>query len=1630
LIAPSAPARKKSKALARSLHLPTPALSTSPEQATVSKNVSALQQNNDLPLVKQQVLVELPPRPPYEYEEVLDPPSKRRKLESGQQLPEVVIHYRAQKEEDEAALSKFQDFLSEIFDASDRLQPDTSTSHAPQTSRYFDEADYANEGGPRLATKIHSKLQNAIKKLAHSNKFREIPPDDVKRLQKMCEGPILQAQTINMLVGDEPSEEDVNLWRTNILSAENGLTSACTLVWTILGSIENKELCPEDMVQCLPILLTNVFENSAIPIVEARSSGRSSGLFKLASGMKDLLTRLLHQGRKLLALMADLCLQMESEETTITRIEYLATQLIFVESSYTEKDSVLGVQLYEMVRKAAMEALAKIFSKFSDQRQSILDEILSSLQKLSTTKQGARQFKLLEGKNIQLVSALVMQLVQTVASEEPSRPGRVNSVSRRQTNEARATVGSDEEDSASESQLEDATDQSFSLQELKEKVIKLHQKAVESGNYIINYFVQRAKLSTKTGDQPHRNLLDLFAEDMINVLGSPDWPAAELLLWILARHMLAILNDERSAATPKNMALELLGWMGSAISNLLVSVKSLSESIAQQDDSVSQFLTDLADDQLRGSLRVEDTISETGPYRITLDYIRGRDQNNWQLKTAYGYYLTGWAKTYFSVMENAEDQQSIESDQFSKILLRATSDATWLETDNALPDISPHQARLAYLLTITTTSFCKTFDVIVRVLLQSLTSDQAKMRSRSLKSVISMLEADPKLLDRDVGVMNVIFRRASDSSPMVRDNALSLIAKCMSLRPALEEDATRVILERCQSDSAIGVRKRCLGLLKDISIRSSKTMAKASIARAFMNRLNDPEESVAALAQQTLVEIWLSPLLSSGQDANNSAKSEVAYKELAGLIVKTVNTTESTGTSDLLPRLEQFCRSALKDSTRSLRSVFNIFSHVVDTLFDRILNGADQITKHDQRALLSTLEALARANSSLVKPEQLQALQPYIQNLSTDDDLFFFRSVVVIYRCVLPQLADKTLLRNIQNDLMKAVSRLGRAELNEAISCLWTIDRVLHNTERLVKLTMSLLKNISATRMPAFNEASHDESFSSDIIRRLRSYLRIAGSVGKYCDLEGFANSFRDIFPSWKGTSVVGLMVDLICPLTTTKQPSALRLEALHSLASICQTWPGQFNKETIRKSFSEILDKGPSELQYIALTNFLEFFKAREAASESALSSQNGSDGDGTGRLEGSLKASDQDGAAALIAQHFLSHVIRISTSGNDQVDMPAIEVIASINRQGLVHPKECAGALVALETSPRPLLSKIAYESHLLLHQQHETMFEREYMRAILEAYVYQRDVVKDTLGAKVRPFVPKLSSLYDIVKTSNSRYIRKFLKNLVARAAVDLADLNIADETADQVIFSRFVAQNLAYFEYGKLDELVHAISYIESYVGKTGAEIAQAIEAQVVGSTIGLQDVSQGTDAVDDAATLPTRVVEPTILRRLTMAAMILTILWETRTHLRRQYGITGAVREPDGKSKDAKELSKIPTKVHGITGERFWDSVQDVMTSLNSEEAMVRQCRDFAILMTVDDEVKVAAEGDEMRESYSASVDPEPKLQPMVNGSKKPRGPGKRKSAASANSTPKKRGKPSLNGRRRSKSNFDSDDDSD
>lgn len=606
---------------------------------------------------------------------------KKRNLSAGGDDNLASIRLRAQKEEADAALVRLQDILHEIFEAEDQFDPGVYDNAPDRSNMVFTSPQLLEVNGPVLSSDSHARFQKAIKKVVSFNRLQDIPSDYLSRVQKLCERPIIAAQAADLKLEDASDESATNDWLRKLDDMHNALLAVSSLLQTMSGPQSERDLCQEDLIEAIPNLLNQIFDHCVIPAVEARPSGKDGKFFEFCSAQRRAIGGVIQQSKKVLSLFADFLARIDVSEGAITATEFFAAKLIFVENSHTEKDSAVGCQRYESVRRAAMDILAKIFSKYPAQRPFILDEILVSLEKLPSTRQSARQFKLADGKNIQLLTALVMQLVQTTALDTPSP---------RSARSKRKIAKSDDEDdeSVEDDQAidDDEDDQSdVSLARLAAKVNRLYDNALRSAQYIIKFIVQRAMTSTKTGDQPYRNILDLFTEDLIGVLGSTDWPAAELLLRIMASHMVSIADLDKSPATAKSMALELLGWMGSAISDLISTAQHLLPAMEESNTELTDYLKQLFDDYSSRALHPQDLVVSEGPYRMTLEYfLNDQNSDNWQLTSARGFFLAQWAKTFCSVYYNSEDKDEVEYDSATEagvhLFTKLFSDPFWLET--------------------------------------------------------------------------------------------------------------------------------------------------------------------------------------------------------------------------------------------------------------------------------------------------------------------------------------------------------------------------------------------------------------------------------------------------------------------------------------------------------------------------------------------------------------------------------------------------------------------------------------------------------------------------------------------------------------------------------------------------------------------------------------------------------------------------------------------------------------------------------------------------------------------------------------------------------------------------------------
>lgn len=345
------------------------------------------------------------------------------------------------------------------------------------------------------------------------------------------------------------------------------------------------------------------------------------------------------------------------------------------------------------------------------------------------------------------------------------------------------------------------------------------------------------------------------------------------------------------------------------------------------------------------------------------------------------------------------------------------------------------------------------------------------------------------------------------------------------------------------------------------------------------------------------------------------------------------------------------------------------------------------------------------------------------------------------------------------------------------------------------------------------------------------------------------------------------------------------------------------------------------------------------------------------------------------------------------------------------MVHPKETGVSLITLETSSVGRISELAYLEHKALHEKHETVLEREYLKAIQAAFIYQRDVAKDPRGATTNPFVSKLHLMMEVLKISKTKNRQRFLEKLCALVDFDLGKLDVSEEVPVHVQFSRFVIENVAFFDYLTIGELQATVSTMEKLVASTGATVAHAIESEVLQMRM---EVEADPQAPTNGEAPQAPAIDFVRLRQLTGASMILLSLWEARTYLRRLYGMGTHRKEPTKGKNQAKDMSRSPVKVQGVNGEKFWDEVGTIMTALHSRERMTETCKSFIELMNVDKEFKIAEEDEDLEgEDPSTPSNDEDEDDAAGRGRKRKASstPGGRKKRARSGSQVRKRGRP-------------------
>ncbi|KAG6853818.1 hypothetical protein C0991_001064 [Blastosporella zonata] len=668
------------------------------------------------------------------------------------------------------------------------------------------------------------------------------------------------------------------------------------------------------------------------------------------------------------------------------------------------------------LRLEALALIRSIFANHEDQRSWIIEEILSSLIKLSDTKQKAGQFRLRDGKSIRTVSALLLQLVQTSAHDVRIEAKKIDKA--RQNRFALKR-----QESMTESQTNLLPPEPF-LDDNDLEEIRLYGGTSGKG-----------KATKNSNEAEYRTIFDNLISDLLSVLYWPEWPAASLLLSIASKFMVSSLDDVKTTQTENNaaktIALDHLGVIAARIRSSMLSVQKAD---SDPGPNARELTAATLGQELAAALKQINTWIEDP---------NGDDDLN------------------------LKDQSKLAP--FGQRLKSALRDV-WKDPATDVFDIGSQEEvvrvdRLAEEVG-TIQSLRNSFQPILTIILMALDAPLIFMRTKALRALGQIVMSDATIL-ATANVRRSIESHLLDSSPAVRDAAVELIGKYMVDSPEVAGDYYQKIADRI-ADTGLGVRKRVIKLLKSFYSVTEDPTRRIDIATRIVLRMLDEDETVRDLALKTIEELWF-PATTLPSAMKSKPSSSSTSQEKGPLLTKVaVIMGTSANFKDRQSPLEDLLHKIMVDKSGSDATSLHLrYTEICETLIDGLVDASD-LPGFTVFNCIRTIHLFASAYPAILSGSNASTLLPYLKNATTPEEQATSDYLLKIFRVSIPHM-PKTAVKFAQ-ELQTALQPMiikpsggGVQVLQESVACMCiVVQHLTHDFTRLV----NLLKSCNGTLLP------------------------------------------------------------------------------------------------------------------------------------------------------------------------------------------------------------------------------------------------------------------------------------------------------------------------------------------------------------------------------------------------------------------------------------------------------------------------------------------------------------------------------------------------------------------------------------
>ncbi|CAG8609117.1 3684_t:CDS:10, partial [Gigaspora margarita] len=1346
------------------------------------------------------------------------------------------------------SLNKFVSYISAIFDAEDSVTSELPLSN-DQLSLFIPSSISSNE--PLLTSEVVHQIIRLVNKVCRYNRLEDADVDDLGRLLKILERSVREVETLDlfprdyktssksnsrsknkvsdtmslMSLDDDSMDEDDKCFDSHLQKFEeklgkiiNGIEAATAAFTIMTGGNLSKQLYPEDLI------------TSSLNLVKNQLVGVIYRIFEM-NILEDALNN--DADSALIEMLEQYPFNIQSIQEFFSRInKFLNSSSHF---SFKAGNSIFGNGL-EPVKLVALGLLRTIFTNYQKQRTWILEEILTSLIKLPTTKRNLRQYRLPDGKSIQMVSALILQLIQS------------------------CTVGithfglKSVDDQPGEQLVENLT--SGAPNDLK-KCSSAWKTGIDSASSnagcVFKFLLSRCTKSIKNSNESeYRVLLDNFMEDVITVLNYPEWPAAEMIVRIFSKIMIGYMNDKKADNYTKSMAIDYLGIIAGRIKKFantgLISGEDLSEENGEDNDDDDQNWIEKIKDIPKGDITIQTTTRAIKNLhkcqKAVLTFLEfGAMEDPGCARQFYlaewGYSLSNTLLSFTEKQSNLrlEDKDKASLISITKLMNKFVAEYWQMSSEDQIVQSLEHRTQevertdvhLITELMATRQALYQNFDSILSRILISLDTGVVAFRTKALRALGQVVVCDPNILSQ-VNVRQTIAQRFSDNSPAVRDAAIELVGRYLAQKPEITEQYYKVISDRVL-DTGLNVRKRVIKLLRDIYLKSSDQEMKIDIGCKILIRINDDDDHVKDLALKTIQELWFSPF-----KHQKNFSSEMCDIEDDDKWQNEFNNMPASGKKDVLGRSLLIVGVAGRLGERNGHIMGGLFKKILDKDGKQkreILSICQCIT--EVVSCISTICLLSNASPLLVR-KHVTTLQPYLKSSSTSDDQSILYYVLIIYRNVLPLLKrpNPNFLSEVEQTLMSLLTKSPQKILQEVLPCLCVIvDKLTHNYTRLTKLLRSCTEKLKLEQRQL--EAGKEISSA----RNVMVLLLIVGLLCKNFDFDKKRlekpNEMKELDIIDKGP-IVAITFQLVLYFCKKDLSETVQKMALQSLGFIYLSYPIIMLRPESTDLMDRILNNGVMDMKIQLMKVFLDFLVSEQQKINMDLEDKKKKKNNPVDLkvLIGNADEFAEAGVSSSLMQRYLDRILECTFDHTQSLKIVALDVLGNIIQQGLAHPVLCIPTIVAMETSPEQNIRDKSFKLHQHLNEKHASLIHSRNVDCVKKAYAFQKQLLaggNPIVGYAIRSHEGRpealLNPMYSLLKDKRKSRT-DFLVSVVKTFDFDLKK---CDESKVDVGFCKFVAENLATIDYKTIEEVLHVIYLINRVLSVVAISVLHSVQTNI-------------------------------------------------------------------------------------------------------------------------------------------------------------------------------------------------------